>query len=156
MKTPEEYKRTLYEKRDRLLSERKMTRRSMILSFSSAAACLLIVFSVLLSPGVDLFHLKNKDAYVKRIMIEADGKVIRDYEDKKTVLAVDEMLSQMSLAEEMPSVRDEELLYTVTRIDSNGGMTLSYYVEAGNKIKPSGIGIEAFSASMSDILAKYP
>ena len=128
----------------------------MILSFSSAAACLLIVFSVLLSPGVDLFHLKNKDAYVKRIMIEADGKVIRDYEDKKTVLAVDEMLSQMSLAEEMPSVRDEELLYTVTRIDSNGGMTLSYYVEAGNKIKPSGIGIEAFSASMSDILAKYP
>ena len=156
MKKPEEYKRTLYEKRDRLLSERKMTRRSMILSFSSAAACLLIVFSVLLSPGVDLFHLKNKDAYVKRIMIEADGKVIRDYEDKKTVLAVDEMLSQMSLAEEMPSVPDEELLYTVTRIDSNGGMTLSYYVEAGNKIKPSGIGIEAFSASMSDILAKYP
>lgn len=156
MKTPEEYKRTLYEKRDRLLSDRKMTRRSMILSFSSAAACLLIVFSVLLSPGVDLFHLKNKDVYVKRIMIEADGKVLRDYEDKKTVLAVDEILSQMSLAEEMPSVRDEELLYTVTRIDSNGEMTLSYYIEAENKIRPSGIGITTFSASMSDILEKYP
>lgn len=156
MKTPEEYKRTLYEKRDRLVSERKMTRRSMILSFSSAAACLLIVFSVLLSPGVDLFHLKEKDAYAKRIMIEADGKMLRDYEDEKTVLAVDEMLSQMSLTEEMPSVRDEEILYTVTRIDSTGDMTLLYYVEAENKIKPSGIGVSAFSASMSDILEKYP
>ena len=62
----------------------------------------------------------------------------------------------MSLTEEMPSVRDEEILYTVTRIDSTGDMTLLYYVEAENKIKPSGIGVSAFSASMRDILEKYP
>lgn len=157
MKTPEEYRRSLYEKRDRALSERKMTRRSIILSLSSAAACLLIVFSVLMSPVVELFPVGDKKASEKKILIEADGELLRSYEDKETISGVVQMFSQMTLLEEKPDVREEERLYIVTKINSNDETEIFYYVERRNTIQPSSTGgISSVSVSMSDVLERYP
>ena len=153
MKSDSEYKRTLYEKYDKRMIERKMTRRSTWISSLSAAACLLIVFAFLASPFVNLFHLYDGEAFPTQVTISENDTILRIYTDEKTVSAVCEMLEELSLSPSFEEITEGEVLYVVTKQYSDGTEETLYHAEIGIGV---GITDSSSSLSMQDILDRYP
>lgn len=154
MKSDSEYKRTLYEKYDKRMLERKMIRKSAWISSVSAAACLLLVFVFLASPLAELFHPDNPQNLPTQITISAKDTVLRTYTDEETVSGVCEMLDKLSLSTDYGTILDDEVLYTVTKRYSDGTEEILYHVESAGEV---GIADSSSAGpSMLDILNQYP
>lgn len=153
MKSDDEYKRTLYDKYEKMQMERRITRKNTWISSLSAAACLLLVFVFLASPLADLFHPRTQTSPTQ-IMIASEDIVLRTYTDTETISSVCSMLNELSLSITPPAVSDGETLYTVTAHYPDGTEEILYHAE-----KDGDVGIQATSpttVSMRNILNQYP
>ena len=156
MKTAEEYKRTLYEKQERALWERKIRRKTLWTSIS-AAACFMIVFTILLSPMLGRLSPEEEEPRLVRIMISTEDAVLRDYRNAETLSAVDELIGLLHFSEEKPKITEDATLYTVKRSYSDGEETVLYYAETKLVMQPtSQVGIMSFVESIDHIMSLFP
>ncbi|MEA4833261.1 hypothetical protein SDC9_171044 [bioreactor metagenome] len=155
MKTRNEYLRTLYEKKEKILLERKIYHKSRIISFTSAAAFFLIICAILVSPLVDIFHLSHsiENIHTVSISITEDNTLIRNYTDEKIISEIEDCLNLLSFSNKKPQISENKSLYIVTLKYSDGTEKISYLLEA--KQTSRDIGITTFSFSINDILNKY-
>ncbi len=154
MKSDSEYKRTLYEKYDKIQLERKITRKSLLISLSSTAVCLLLIVVFVASPMSGIFGVNNNDKYPTKITICEGNNILRSYTDEKTVSEVNALLDRLTFsAAKSEHLEDGILQYVVTRYYANGNKEVLYRTEK-NVVTLSSLTPKP-PTSIADIIKKY-